>query len=219
MTPQAFGRMLTDIYGVEGGAGVYKLLNSHGSEIISAIKNAATPEAAEAETVTEQASRETQERVQAKTDAEKMEGLAKSDRLFYKKQIRELGKETQDELQIEHPYLEWIREAILPKGTQAENAGFIKWLQNLSPEEQNRILSETKAPTHFGPIPLVTQQSKQMFQLQNYYNSLSSQQQYKNLVGDSNTININYGDTFHYHPVGGDANDIGTNGRFPTGLK
>ena len=185
MNPQAFGRMLNDIYGAEGGAGVYKLLNSTGNDMTSVIKNAATPQVAIAETAIEQTSRETRERQQAKTDAVKIEDLTKRDSLFYKKQVRELGKEQQDELQIEHPGLEYLREVLLPDYKEAENAAFIKWLKGLSPEEQKWILSETKAPWHVGPIPLVTKQSRQMFQLQNYYNSLTPEQRYHGLVGDA----------------------------------
>ena len=220
---KSFGRMLRDIYGPAAALGVYKLLETPpGGKMTSAIKEAASQQAAVAESAEEQASRETKERQQAKTDTVKMEEWVKSDPLFYKKQVREIGTETQKTLQIEHPGLEYLREVLLPDYKEAENAAFIKWLRGLGPEEKERILRETKAPTHVGPIPLVTQQSRQMFQLQNYYKSLSSQQQYEDLVGNTNnnsTLNIHYHNDTIYNPITGTNADRDVGPRAPSDLK
>ena len=222
MNPQAFGRMLNDIYGAEGGAGVYKLLNSAGGDMTS-IKNAATPQAAAAEMVEEQTSRQTKERQQALTDAVKTELWTKSDPLFYKKEIRQIGAEERDTLDIEHPYIHKLRENLNPayafgiipgvianklrsEGTLKEDAAFVKWYSGLSEEEKQNILNQA-GPSIVDKLP-----GSDVIKIKSYYDKLSSQQQYEGMtgsvstpqqqsegvVGDVNCPTINH---FHYEHI------------------
>jgi hypothetical protein len=246
MNPQAFGRMLTDVYGVEGGAGVYKLLNSTGSNMPSVIANGATPQAALDEIATEQASRETQEREQALTDAVKLEELTKSDPLFYKKQVRQIGAAERETLDIEHPYIQKLHEILNPaygfgfipgkianifksEGTLNEDAAFVKWVLGLSDKRKQDILNETKKSVG-GMTPDIVR-------LKNYYQNMPSQQQYQDLVGDANnpatmpspqsksetypgqgntTYNFDFGPKITYNPIG-HATPYGP--RVPEGFK
>jgi hypothetical protein len=221
---RAFGRMLKDIYGTEAAAGVYKLLKSPGGEMPAAIQEAATSQAAIAEMAEEESSRKTKERIQAITDAAKAEEWQKSNEFFYRKQIRELGKEKRETLQIEHPFYQWFRENVIPEtiglgvipaklaskfifeGKQKEDAAFIQWYEKLSPEEKERILSETKTPNFLGPLPLVTPTSRRYFQFKNYYESLTPQRQYEEMTGPSET-HYHYHNETIYNPVAGTAAD------------
>ncbi|MGA2678265.1 MAG: hypothetical protein ABSF37_03070 [Sedimentisphaerales bacterium] len=249
MNPQAFGRMLTDIYGVEGGAGVYKLLNSTGSNMPSVIANAATPQAALDEMAIEQASQGTQEREQALTDAMKLEELTKSDPLFYKKQIRQIGAQERETLDLEHPYIQKLHEILNPayafgfipgkianlfksEGSLNEDAAFVKWIVGLSDERKQEILNKTKK-TFGGMTP-------EVLQLKNYYQNMPSQSQYQDLVGstDVNNVisipqskagtypaqgttinNIDYGPKIIYNPVAGTASDRGIGPRFDPNMR
>jgi hypothetical protein len=216
MTEQAFGRMLKDIYGTEGGIGISKLLATPGGEMAAAIKEAATPQAAAAEMADEETSRKTMERIGAQTQAVRM-GIQQdvTQKENYQKQIRDIGADAQENLQRRHPYLQWISEHISPSGiglgvipeylisnfkseaTKKEDAGFMRWMRNLSPEEKTRILNETEAPSFVGPIPLISTGSKQLFQLKNHFKALPVKQQYEELITGSEDL----GSTFNVGPA------------------
>ncbi|MGD0077032.1 MAG: hypothetical protein ABSB91_00240 [Sedimentisphaerales bacterium] len=202
MDEQSFGRMLKNVYGPEGAAGVYKLLKSPGGGLTEAINGAATPQAASAEMADEIASRQTKERLAAKTQMTAA-GIYETpgNEFFYKKQVREIGAEELEKLRIEHPYLQKIFEILNPgyaggiipgkitgifktEEINKENAAFVKWFLSLSDEEKQEILSKTKAP--LGGI------GGDVLQLKNYYNSMTPQEQYQDLTrqGDMH---------IHYH--------------------
>ena len=84
--------MLTDIYGAEPAAGVYKLIAGQRKEMSLAISQAGTPAAAEAEKKEEKKSVNTFERQQAKTEAVKLlDDEDVSDEEKIKGQIRDIG--------------------------------------------------------------------------------------------------------------------------------
>ena len=209
MDEQAFGRMLRDIYG-EASTGVYKLITTPGGAMTGTIKEAATTQAAAAEMAQEEASRQTKERQQAVTDTLKAEEWQKSNKFFFQKQIRELGAEKQKTAEIEHPAAEYLRKFLTIEYKEKEEAAFMLWLQNLSPEEKERILKETKPEYFLGPIPIVGEQNRQIYQLRDYYYNLSPEQQYGGLVGPSQLpsavgaspviINNNYSNDIYYGP-------------------
>jgi hypothetical protein len=233
MSEHAFGRMLGDIYGNAGAAGIYKLITTPGGAMDGLITVAATPQAAAAEIAEEETSRKMKERMGDLTNTAIMEEWQKGDKFFYQKQIRELGAEKQKTLEIEYPFYQWFRELVTPEFKEKEDAAFIRWYENLSPEEKRRILSKTKTPIHFGPVPLVTPTSRRYFQFKNYYDSLNPQQQYEGMAEPSvvsanfNSIDnlgpaqqsgritgsptIHYHTEYHndmiYHPVAGTAAD------------
>jgi hypothetical protein len=232
MSEQAFGRMLSDIYGNEAAAGISKLIKTPGGAMAGIIREAATPQAAAAETAEEMTSRQTMERIAAQTEAVKT-GIQQdvTDAENYKQKIREIGAAEQDRLQIRRPFLEKLREMITPAFAKKKDAAFIRWLRNLSPEEKTRILNETTPPSFFGPIPLIDKTSQQIFQLKQYYQGLTPKQQFEGLgtedanfmsnVGPSSipqsgritgspVIN-NYNTEYHhdtvYYPIAGSAAD------------
>jgi hypothetical protein len=218
MSEQAFGRMLSDIYGNEAAAGISKLIKTPGGAMGRDIQEAATPQAAAAETAEETASRQTMKRIEAQSMAVKM-GIQQdvTDEESYKQKIRDIGGAEQDRLRLRHPAHEKLRELITPEFAEKTDAAFIRWLRNLSPEEKTRILNETTPPSFFGPIPLVDKTSQQIFQLKQYYQGLTPEQQYKgvntaepNSISNSSVINdnrIEYHTDFNYYPVAGSAAD------------
>jgi hypothetical protein len=230
MSQMALGQMLSDIYGKEGAAGLSKLIETPGGAMAGDIQEAATPQAAAAETAEEAASRETMKRIDAQTQAVKM-GIEQdvTDAENYKQKIREIGAAEQDRLRLRHPGLEKAREMITLEFAEKGDAAFIRWLRNLSPEEKTRILNETVPPSYFGPIPLVDKTSQQIFQLKQYYQGLTPKQQFEGLgtedvnfmsnVGPSpqsgritgpsviNDNHIEYNTDTYYYPVAGSAAD------------
>jgi hypothetical protein len=204
MTEQAFSRMLTDFYGAHAAAGVAKLIKTPGGAMGGTIQEAATPQAAAAETTEEMTSRDTMERIEAQTRAVKTEIQQDvTDKENYQQKIRDIGADEQKNIHLRHPFIQWLYEhasrgtglgitpAILGstlkgEGTKKENAAFIRWLRNLAPEERTRILQETTPPS----IPFVTLKAKEFVQLGEYYHNLTPKQQYQELVGNEGPRNF-----------------------------
>lgn len=184
MDEQSFSRMLRDIYGPEAAAGIYKLLEKPGGEMMGAIQGAATPQAAAAEMADELASRNTRERIEAKTQAVKAEILqGQTDDLFYKKQIRDVGEQERENLRLQFPKSQYFREKITPEFMEKEEAAFVRWFKNLSPEEKERILKETKPEYFLGPLPIIGEQTREYYQLRDYFYNLPPEQRYEGLIG------------------------------------
>jgi hypothetical protein len=237
MSEQAFGRMLSDIYGKDAAAGVLKLIKTPGGIMGGAIQEAATPQAAAAEITEEIASRGTMERIAAQTQAVKSKlEQNRTDNEFYQKQIRDIGEVAQKELQIRHQKFEKFREFITPESKEKEGAAFILWLTQLSDEEKQRILKETKAPPY-----AITPDMKRYFQFKQYYQGLTPKQQYEGLdTSDMNLIgnvgpspiqesqgitgptvinNIEYHHDTNYYPISGSAGDRDIGPRADRSLK
>jgi len=213
MDEKSFGRMLMDIYGREAAAGVTKLLKSPGGELTEAIKWAATPQAVSAEMAEEATSRETKERLAAKTQMARAKIYEKGGNdYFYRRQIRDIGAEKQEELRIQHPYLQWLFEninmayafGIIPgemvrrfksEGTKKEDAAFVQWFSGLTDEEKQEILSKKEAP--------IGDMLPDALRLKRYYRNMPPEQQYQDLTRQGDT-HVHYHNDVQYFPSVGD---------------
>jgi hypothetical protein len=244
MTEQAFGRMLTDIYGTQAAAGIKKLIMTPGGEMAGTIKEAATPQAATAEMAEEETSRKTIERIGFQTQHEE-ERIQQdiTDEEFYQKQIRDIGAREQARLRIRQPILQKINEMVTPESAEKEDAAFRQWFRNLSPEEEARILDEIRSPSFSGPRPSSITKHQYAPQFKEYFQRLTPQQQYEELttvpanlestvnigpaqqsdrITGASTINnyrIEYHNEIQYFPVAGTAGDRDIGPRAPRDLK
>jgi hypothetical protein len=141
MAPRAFTKMLTDIYGDEAAAGVFKLLTAPTGGVRKSLIYATTAEAAVAEQKEEQVSRKTLERQSTKAAATAREiELDTTTKEEYEKNIREIGEAEQKALQRRQPKRQWIRELFtIGKEKEKEEAAIHKWKELLTPEQKAAI--------------------------------------------------------------------------------
>ncbi len=160
MDQQAFTQMLTQIYGTEAAAGVYKLITTPGRGIAEVLKRAAGPEGIAAEQAEEAARQTTLEARDATTKARKRQiQLDITEQEAYMEDVREIGAEKQKLLQRTHEKRQYIDE-LLTFGTEAEKerAAYRLWVESLTPEEKEaisleyqRAIDKKKFGIRFGP--------------------------------------------------------------------
>ena len=142
MDELAFTKMLRDIYGVEGAAGVHKLLTAPRRGIQETLTEAAGKQAVQIESEEERLSKLTQQRRDARAKAAAMEDeldVTLSEQ--YEEDIREIGAARQKRLRRREPKRQWFRELILFEEEEKEYAAYRKWAESLS-EKQRAAIKE-----------------------------------------------------------------------------
>ncbi len=208
MDQKAFTQMLTQIYGAEAAAGVFKLITTPRRGITTALTQAAGAAGAAAEVAEEAASRGTLERrdAAAKAAARAVE-LELSIAESYMEDVREIGMAKQKRLGITEPGRQAVREFFtIGAAAEAEEAAFRGWYDSLTFEEKRQILSEYPSPT-VEPRGGLTQ----MERFANIWRKMPPGQKYEELVGGSIISNVHYDHSTHYYPVvgGKEERDIG----------
>jgi len=198
MDPKAFSQMLTQIYGTEAAAGVYKLVGAPRGGIRGALAQAAGAEGLKAETEEERTSRETLQRITAGGEAAALEeSLNRTREHQYRREIRRIGAEKQRALaEYEEPVWQYAREVLtIGKEKEKEQAAIRAWVEQLSPEERVALLGEYREP-------LMSEYDA----LRAAWKAKTYEEQYEALVGTPPTpvgagpVTINYNNNIIYHP-------------------
>jgi len=140
MDQKAFMRMLVDIYSTEAAAGVSKLLTAPRRGLSEAIRQAASPEGAEAEQAEEKARKGTLESrdAAAKARARRIQ-LELTEAEQYMEDVREIGVARRKRLRIDEPVSQEIRERLQPQALEEEYAAYRDWEAKLTDEERKEI--------------------------------------------------------------------------------
>jgi len=205
MDQQAVNRMLVGIYGQEAAKGVYKLITPSQIGVEDALKRAATGRGIAEETAEEAASRQTEERLLAQTEARKnLADMEITDRWRYGQKVRVVGEAEKRRYQREQPVRQWLQE-LTTVGNQAESeeAAFRRWHESLSPDERDAIrgyvweIDPLKTDRYGGGRYV--------------WNQMSPKQRFESLTGGPRVpitvINNHYHSEIVYNPVAGTASD------------
>jgi hypothetical protein len=143
MDHAAFMRMLSDIYGGQAAAGIYKLVTSPSGDIDNALRQAASNKSVTAEQTEERTSKVTLERQEAKLDAIKTEeDLRRGKEDVANQSIRAIGEDARTTLRIEQPKMQWYRERFKRENTTKEEAAYRKWAESLTEGEKKELFDE-----------------------------------------------------------------------------
>jgi len=177
MDQKAFMRMLVDIYSTEAAAGVSKLLTAPRRGLSEAIRQAASPEGAEAEQAEEKARKGTLESrdAAAKARARRIQ-LELTEAEQYMEDVREIGVERRKRLRIDEPVSQWIREGYQPQALEKEYAAYRDWEQQLTDEERAEIRKKYGGQ-YWGPGRTDVRSPERI-----YWESMSAKGKYEALV-------------------------------------
>jgi len=208
MDQKAFLQILTGIYGIEGAAGVYKLVSKPRADIGAALRFATVPGGVAAEQAEEATSRKTMERVQAHTDAAILERqLDVTNKEMYEAEVRRIGEAEQTRRERRMPVKEWFfKRFTWGKEKEKEEIAFKEWMKSLSPEERRKILKEEDY--EYGPIE---------WPLYERWESMSPQEQYEAVTRTpqgrqegamgATVINQHFHNELIFNPISGSAAD------------
>lgn len=138
MEQKDYVRMLTQLYGTEGAAGVYKLSTAPRGGIAGDLATAAGTEGIQAEQLEEQQRMNTLESRSAQADAMEMwYQLDLTEKEKYDKLIRHVGEAKQEQLERRQPVREAFRKlSVIGNEREKEHAAFTAWKEGLSDEDR-----------------------------------------------------------------------------------
>jgi len=148
MGQQRFVRMLTDIYGTEGAAGVYKLVAERRQDLADRLSRAEGKEGIAAEEAEEQAYRDTLEARDARAKARTRQiALRVTEDEKYMEDVREIGAESRELLGRREAISMELREIFLGtrEAAEAEYGAYREWLESSSETEKAAIEQEIEA--------------------------------------------------------------------------
>lgn len=201
MSQEAFIQMLTRIYGMEGAAGVSKLVSKPRADIGVALRFAAGPRGAAAERAEEATSRKTMERIEAKTDAKVLEyQLDVTQREMYKEKVRRIGDEERKRRRRRTPTRQWLREFFtIGENKEKEDLAYDIWADEDIPEARRRKLRD--AVDKFG-TPFVSERQ--------LWDGMSPQERFEALTRTpqgTTIINNHFHNDINHYPITGSKAD------------
>lgn len=196
-------RMIQNIYGAGGAAGIYKLIAADKTSINQTLERSRGVSGFAAEMEEERLRRETLEARDAGAKAI-VEEIAQDVTMDeqYQEDIREIGEESQKRLRRREPVKQWVREFLTP-GEEAEKEDAAKraWIDSLSEEELEQIRK-----THKDRIESDYDWGTDPAHLM--WERMTPRQRYEGLTGGgpvTNNYNYNYDMSVRYYRGRGKA--------------